>query len=295
MASTTPGATTVAVRALTVRYRGKLALKGVSMTLRDGVTGLLGPNGAGKTTLLRTLATALAPDGGGIDVLGLDPRRPKQRTRIRRQLGYLPQSPGFHPHFTAFEFIDYVAILREMSNRAQRHQEVRRVLSAVGLSEDRSRRVKSLSGGMRQRLALAAALLGDPKVLILDEPTVGLDPEQRLRFRELVADLGAGRTVLLSTHQTEDVTALCNRVIVLDAGTVKFDGSPDSLRQVADSRVWLSDQRCRQAVAGWLTGRGTFRNIGTPPAGADLAPPTLEDGYLLLLDTVPEARKAPAA
>lgn len=286
---------TVSLRDLTVRYRSNLAVDGVSLTLRDGVTGLLGPNGAGKTTLLRTLATALAPDSGGIEVLGLDPRNPRQRTGIRRQLGYLPQSPGFHPHFTAFEFIDYVAILREITRRAERHEEVRRVLSAVGLSEQRGKKTKLLSGGMRQRLALAAALLGDPRLLVLDEPTVGLDPEQRLRFRELVADLGAGRTVLLSTHQTEDVTALCHRVVVLDGGAVKFDGSPDELCQVAHGRVWRSDHRSRQAVAGWLTGRGTYRNIGTPPAGADLVPPTLEDGYLLLLDTVPEDREVPAA
>lgn len=291
----TPGAPTVAVHELTVRYRSNLAVNSVSMTLHNGVTGLLGPNGAGKTTLLRTLATALAPDSGGIKVLGLDPGRPQQRTQIRRHLGYLPQSPGFHPHFTAFEFVDYVAILREITNRAERREEVRRVLSAVGLSEERGKKTKSLSGGMRQRLALAAALLGDPQLLILDEPTVGLDPEQRLRFRELVADLGAGRTVLLSTHQTEDVTALCNRVIVLDRGAVKFDGTPDELCQVADGRVWLSDHRSLKAVAGWLTGRGTYRNIGTPPAGAELVPPTLEDGYLLLLDTVPGNREVSAA
>ncbi|MEV3858711.1 ATP-binding cassette domain-containing protein [Streptomyces sp. NPDC050095] len=286
---------TVAVRDLTVRYRSRLAVNSVSMSLRGGVTGLLGPNGAGKTTLLRTLATAHSADSGDVEVLGLDPRQPQQRTQIRRNLGYLPQSPGFHPHFTAFEFVDYVAILREYTNRAERHSEVRRVLSEVGLSEDRGRKTKSLSGGMRQRLALAAALLGSPQLLILDEPTVGLDPEQRLRFRELVADLGAGRTVLLSTHQTEDVTALCNRVIVLDRGAVKFDGTPDDLSQVAHGRVWLSDHRSAQAVAGWLTGRGTYRNIGTPPSGAELVAPTLEDGYLLLLDSVPENREVSAA
>lgn len=291
----TPGAPTVAVHELTVRYRSNLAVNRVSMTLHNGVTGLLGPNGAGKTTLLRTLATALAPDSGGIEVLGLDPRRLQQRTQIRRHLGYLPQSPGFHPNFTAFEFIDYVAILREITNRAERHEEVRRVLSAVGLSDERGKKTKSLSGGMRQRLALAAALLGDPRLLILDEPTVGLDPEQRLRFRELVADLGSGRTVLLSTHQTEDVTALCHRVVVLDGGAVKFDGSPEELCQVAHGRVWLSDHRSGQAVAGWLTGRGTYRNIGTPPAGAELMAPSLEDGYLLLLDTVPGNGEASAA
>ncbi|MHC0432298.1 ABC transporter ATP-binding protein [Streptomyces sp. O3] len=292
----TTATSSVAVRDLTVRYRSTLAVNNVSMAFQPGITGLLGPNGAGKTTLLRVLATALPPDSGEIEVLGLDPRQAQQRTEIRRRLGYLPQSPGFHPHFTAFEFVDYVAILREITDRRERHQEVRRVLSAVGLSDERGKKTKSLSGGMRQRLALAASLLGNPRLLVLDEPTVGLDPEQRLRFRELVADLGADRTVLLSTHQTEDVTALCGRVVVLDHGSLKFNGAPEELSKVAEGRVWLSRQRSPQAIAGWLTGRGAYRNIGTPPAGAELAPPTLEDGYLLLLDTVPEfSQEVPAA
>ncbi|MFI9254512.1 ABC transporter ATP-binding protein [Streptomyces sp. NPDC053069] len=276
--------TAVAVSDLTVDYRSVRALAGVSFRLAPGVTGLLGPNGAGKTTLLRTLATAAPPGGGDVRVLGHDPRTPQGRLAIRRSLGYLPQDPGFHPSFTAFEFVDYVAILKEMTDRAARHREVQRVLDAVGLPERRGKKIKQLSGGMRQRVALAAALVGDPGFLILDEPTVGLDPEQRLRFRELIADLGAGRTVLLSTHQTEDVAALCRRVIVLDHGTVKFDGEPPALAAVAAGRVWASTERDPRALAGWRTGAGTVRNIGTPPPGAPLLEPTLEDGYLLLLD-----------
>ncbi|MEU9475382.1 ABC transporter ATP-binding protein [Streptomyces sp. NPDC048191] len=274
----------VAVRDLTVDYRSVRALAGVTFQLDPGVTGLLGPNGAGKTTLLRTLATAAPPGGGDLHVLGHDPRTPQGRLAVRRSLGYLPQDPGFHPSFTAFEFVDYVAILKEMTDRAARHREVQRVLDAVGLPERRGKKIKQLSGGMRQRVALAAALVGDPQFLILDEPTVGLDPEQRLHFRELIADLGAGRTVLLSTHQTEDVAALCHRVIVLDHGTVKFDGEPPALAAVAADRVWASTARDPRALAGWRTGAGTVRNIGTPPPGAPLLEPTLEDGYLLLLD-----------
>ncbi|MFF4016736.1 ABC transporter ATP-binding protein [Streptomyces sp. NPDC001843] len=274
----------VVVRELTVDYRNFRALRGVSLSLEPGVTGLLGPNGAGKTTLLRTLATASPPGGGDVRVLGMDPRTPEGRLAIRRRLGYLPQDPGFHPSFTAFEFVDYVAILKEMTDRAARHQEVLRVLDAVGMAERRSKRIKQLSGGMRQRVALAAALVGDPGFIVLDEPTVGLDPEQRLRFRELIADLGDGRTVLLSTHQTEDVAALCRRVVVLDHGTVKFDGEPSALAGVATGRVWNGAERDPRALAGWRTGAGSVRNIGTPPPGATLVEPTLEDGYLLLLD-----------
>ncbi|MFF2960735.1 ATP-binding cassette domain-containing protein [Streptomyces sp. NPDC057963] len=275
---------TVLTRELGVRFRRSVALDSVTLSLRAGVTGLLGPNGAGKTTLLRAVATALVPDTGEISVLGRDPRDPRERTEIRRRLGFLPQDPGFHPHFTAFEFVDYVAILKEMTHRARRHDEVRRVLDAVGMSEHRGRRMKALSGGMRRRVALAAALAGAPELLVLDEPTVGLDPGQRLRFRELIAEIGEGRTVLLSTHQTEDVSALCHRVVVLDHGAVKFDGDPAGLSAVAEGRVWSSAERDPRALAGWRTGTGAFRNIGSPPPDAETVAPALEDGYLLLLD-----------
>ncbi|CAM5405270.1 ABC transporter ATP-binding protein OS=Streptomyces fumanus OX=67302 GN=GCM10018772_29200 PE=4 SV=1 [Streptomyces fumanus] len=223
-------------------------------------------------------------DRGSFTVLGHDPRTARGRQEVRRHLGYLPQTPGFHPGLTAFEFVDYVAILKELTDRRARHREVRRVLEEVGLGEVRGRRIRKLSGGMRQRVALAAALVGDPGFLVLDEPTVGLDPEQRMRFRELIARAGEGRTVLLSTHQTEDVAMLCRRVLVMAGGTVRFDGTPAELTARAAGRVWSSTERDPGAKAGWRTGTGTFRNVGDPPAGADLAEATLEDGYLLVLD-----------
>ncbi|MET8167890.1 ABC transporter ATP-binding protein [Streptomyces sp. NPDC005329] len=269
---------------LTLRFGGTRALDGVSLRLTHGVTGLLGPNGAGKTTLLRVLATAVPPDGGTFTALGHDPGTAAGRLALRRTLGYLPQTPGFHPEFTAFEFVDYVAILKELTDRGARLREVRRVLEAVDLSEVRGTRIKRLSGGMRQRVALAAALVGDPGFLVLDEPTVGLDPEQRMRFRELIAQAGEGRTVLLSTHQTEDVAMLCHRVVVLAQGRVRFEGTPADLTARAAGRVWSSTERDPNALAGWRTGTGSFRNIGDPPTGAALLEPTLEDGYLLALD-----------
>ncbi|MER7178696.1 ABC transporter ATP-binding protein [Streptomyces hyaluromycini] len=277
--------TTVSAAGLTVRYGGTPALDGVTLSLTDGVTGLLGPNGAGKTTLLKVLATAVPPDAGAFTVHGEDPATPAGRLAVRRSLGYLPQTPGFHPDFTAFEFVDYVAILKELTDQGGRHREVRRVLDQVGLADVRGRRIKRLSGGMRQRVALAAALVGGPRFLVLDEPTVGLDPEQRMRFRELIAEAGEDRTVLLSTHQTEDVAMLCNRVIVLAEGRVRYDGTPAGLTARAAGRVWSSTERAPGARAGWRTGTGTFRNVGDPPTGADLLEPTLEDGYLLVLDT----------
>jgi ABC-2 type transport system ATP-binding protein len=275
---------TVSASGLSLRYGGTPALDDVSLRLTAGVTGLLGPNGAGKTTLLRVLATALPADRGAFTVLGHDPATARGRQEVRRRLGYLPQTPGFHPDFTAFEFVDYVAILKEMTDRGVRHREVRRVLDEVGLADVRGKRIRKLSGGMRQRVALGAALVGDPGFLVLDEPTVGLDPEQRMRFRELIAGAGEGRTVLLSTHQTEDVAMLCHRVIVMAGGRVRFEGTPAGLTARAAGRVWSSTARDPGAKAGWRTGTGSFRNVGDPPAGADLLEPTLEDGYLLALD-----------
>ena len=195
------------------------------------------------------MATVLAPDDGRLRLLGWDPHAADERLAIRRRLGYMPQEPGFHRSFTAFEFVDYVAILKEMTDRRARHDEVRRVLDAVGLEAVSGRKIKALSGGMRRRVALAQALLGDPDLLVLDEPTAGLDPEQRLRFRELVSDRTADRTVMLSTHQTEDVAALCQRVVVMLDGQVLFEGTPGELTDVAEGRVWLADARAAERAA----------------------------------------------
>jgi ABC-2 type transport system ATP-binding protein len=261
------------------------ALAGVTFDAGAGITGLLGPNGAGKTTLLRMMATVLAPDAGQLRLLGWDPGKADERLAIRRRLGYMPQEPGFHRNFTAFEFVDYVAILKEMVDRRARHDEVRRVLELVGLEGVAGRKIKALSGGMRRRVALGQALLGDPDLLVLDEPTAGLDPEQRLRFREIVSERSADRTVILSTHQTEDVAALCPRVVVMNDGMTLFDGTPAELTDVARGRVWLAPERAPEAHLSWRTGDGRHRNIGTAPSGADIIEPTVEDGYLLLVGT----------
>jgi ABC-2 type transport system ATP-binding protein len=272
------------VAGITKRLGPTHALRGVDLELGAGITGLLGPNGAGKTTMMRILATVLAPDAGTLRLLDRDPADARARADIRRRLGYMPQEPGFHPRFTAFEFVDYVAILKEHTDRRARHDEVRRVLALVGLTDVAGRRTRALSGGMRRRLALAQALLGDPRLLILDEPTAGLDPEQRLRFRELLSDLGEDRAILVSTHQTEDVAALCPRVVVLAQGVAVAGGAPADVTALADGRVWLSGQRDPGAVVAWRTADGRQRQLGDPPAGAQLVEPTLEDGYLLLLE-----------
>ena len=280
-----------AVRAdgIRVSFGRTHALDGVSLGLSPGVSGLLGPNGAGKTTLLRLLATVASPDAGRLEILGRDPASAEQRLAIRRRLGYMPQEPGFHRAFSAFEFVDYVAILKELTDRRTRHAEVRRVLELVGLSDQRHRRIRALSGGMRRRVALAQALLGDPELLVLDEPTAGLDPEQRLRFRQVISGLGADRVVLLSTHQTEDVAALCRHVVVLHRGRVRFTGSPRQLAGVAQGRVWRTGEPSPGARVSWRTGDGRFHNLGQAPPGATPVEPTLEDGYMLLIGDPTEA------
>jgi ABC-2 type transport system ATP-binding protein len=281
----TPNVSTAAVRTcgLSRRYGSIRALDAVDVTLERGITGLLGPNGAGKTTLLSILATVSEPDAGRVSVLGLDPRDGAERVEIRRRLGYLPQELGYHRHFTVAAFLDYVAILKEITNRRRRAEEVAKVLAITGL-EDRARtRIRALSGGMRQRLGIAQALLGSPKLLILDEPTAGLDPEQRLRFRELLSGLPGNPAIVLSTHQADDIAAICPQVVVLLQGRVQFAGTPAELAGTAAGRVWAAADRDNRAHLSWRGGDGRWRHIGEQPAaGAELLTPTVEDGYLLL-------------
>ncbi len=276
--------TDVRVENAVKRFGSTRALDGMSFESGAGITGLLGPNGAGKTTLLRVLATVMSLTEGRVNILGLDPSSHGDRLKIRRRLGYMPQEPGFHKNFTAFDFVDYVAILKEMTDDRARHAEVERVLGIVGLERVAyKKKIKALSGGMRRRVALAQALLGEPGFLVLDEPTAGLDPEQRLRFREVMSHLGENRTILLSTHQTEDVAALCSRVIVMNHGRGLFAGTSQELANIARGSVWLSDERVPTARLSWRTGEGRYRNIGSAPPNADLVEPTVEDGYLLML------------
>ena len=284
--------TTVEASSIEKRFGRVRALAGVSFGVGPGITGLLGPNGAGKTTLLRIMATVMSPDGGSVRLLGHDPSNAHERLAIRRSLGYMPQEPGFHRGFTAFAFVDYIAILKEMTDARARHAEVARVLGLVGLEPQAAKPIRALSGGMRRRLALAQALLGDPSLLVLDEPTAGLDPEQRLRFRELISEIATRQTVMLSTHQTEDVATLCNGVIVIDSGSVLFEGTPGELAEIARGRVWAAPDRDPRARLSWRTGAGVHRHIGDPPAGAELVEPTLEDAYLLLAGRAQDGESA---
>lgn len=277
---------------LSKSFGASQALSELNLELTTGTVGLLGPNGAGKTTLQRILATVLSPDAGRMRILGEDPTTGAGRLEIRGRLGYLPQEAGLHPGFTAFEFVDYVAILKEMTNRRSRHIEVRRVLQMTELSDQAHRKIKALSGGTRRLVLLAQALLGDPELLVLDEPTSSLDPEQRLKFRAMISRLPTPRLVIISTHQTEDVAALCQTVVVMDAGRVLFQGTCPELVEKARGKVWLADECNPHSQLSWRTGEGRFRHIGDPPAGAEPVPPTIEDAYLLLVGDQAESRVA---
>jgi ABC-2 type transport system ATP-binding protein len=274
-------------------YGGVVALTDLDLELRPGITGLLGPNGAGKTTLIRILATLLAPSAGEVGVNGWRASSVRDRVEIRRRLGYLPQDLGLYPRFTVFEFVDYLAMLKELEDPGERHRRVRAALEAVELEDLARRRIRTLSGGMRRRVGIAQAIVADPELLLLDEPTTGLDPEQRMRFRQLIAGIGEHRTVVLSTHLVEDVAAVCTAVVVLWQGRVRFSGTPSQLRRLADGQVWTSPEDGAGAVASWRTESGAYRVLGARPSpAAEAAAPTVEDGYLLV--TAQSRREAAA-
>ena len=274
---------TVQLRNVSKSFKGTTALDGVTLDLQQGVVGLLGPNGAGKTTLLRILATVLGADAGSVRILGHDPTQGAQRTEIRRRLGYLPQELGYPRGFTAYGFVDYMAVLKEWDEPGPRRQQVRTSLDKVGLTDLSTKRIRALSGGQRRRVGLAQALLGEPQFLVLDEPTTGLDPEQRVLLRQVLAEAGRTATVLVATHQTEDVAALCERVVVLDGGTVRFDGAVRDLVGLAQDKVWLADTQDPRARLSWRTVTGRYRNLGdAAPTNAEIVEATVEDAYLLL-------------
>ena len=268
-------------------YGSTKALLPTDLVLHPGVVGLLGPNGAGKSTLLTLLATVQQPTTGRIVVSGHDVTGSlSERTEGRRALGFLPQEVGFPRRMTAFEFLDYIAVLKEWRHAKDRHEEVRRVLALVGLGTLGSKKVNALSGGQRRRLSIAQALMGDPALVILDEPTTGLDPEQRASLRGLLSEQARTSAVLLATHQTEDVSALCDRVIVLDGGKVCFDGRVNELVETAAGQVWIGPEANHGALTSWRTGTGLVRSIGgAPRPDSREVEPAVEDAYLLMRAT----------
>jgi ABC-type multidrug transport system ATPase subunit len=218
----------VEINDVTRRFGRTQAVAGVTLETGPGVFGLLGPNGAGKTTLLRMMATVIQPSSGRMRLLGRDPGRYGPRREIRRRLGYLPQNLGYYPGFTVAEFVEYFALLKELPPGRAR-QAAATAIERVDLGGRAKAKLRTLSGGMLRRAGIAQAIVNDPELLLLDEPTAGLDPEQRVAFRALLRDLGVRATVIVSTHLVEDVGAACGEVALMDAGKIVFQDTPDEL------------------------------------------------------------------
>ena len=272
---------------------GTRALDGVSLDLPAGMFGLLGPNGAGKSTLMRCIATLQTPQSGsirfdGIDVLADPPA-------LRRVLGYLPQDFGVYPRVSAFDMLDHLAVLKGYAARGERRDAVERLLRQVNLWEVRRKAIAGFSGGMRQRFGIAQALLGDPRLIIVDEPTAGLDPEERNRFLNLLAEIGQNVVVILSTHIVEDVAELCPRMAILAGGRIVADGAPADLTGALQGRVWrkviakeeLEPLRAAtQVIATRLSGGRTVVHVladSSPGEGFTPATAGLEDVYFATL------------
>jgi ABC-type multidrug transport system ATPase subunit len=274
-------------------YRGGInALTDVDLTITSGMFGLLGPNGAGKTTLMRILAGILRPTSGDLYVGEFDGNTEKGRISIKKMLGYLPQELGVYPDLNAREFLDYIGILKGMDNRKVRQSRVNELLDIVSLTNVANRKLKTFSGGMKRRIGIAQALLNDPKLLIVDEPTAGLDPEERIHFRNLLSELAGDRTVLLSTHIVEDIAQTCRNLAILNNGYIIFHGSTADLTHAAQGKVWISTtdgtkpQGDFTIVSTMHMGTSVqYRLVGdlVSPNGAISTEPSLEDSYVLLM------------
>ncbi|MEM0516103.1 ABC transporter ATP-binding protein [Pseudoalteromonas sp. YIC-827] len=228
------------IQGLTKTYsNGVQALKGVNLEIPKGMFGLLGPNGAGKSSLMRTIATLQSADSGSITFDGLDVLNQPQE--IRRRLGYLPQDFGVYPRISAYELLDHLAILKGLDQAKERKEVVEGLLAHTNLYQHKSKSVSGFSGGMRQRFGIAQALLGDPDLLIVDEPTAGLDPEERNRFHNLLVSLGEQKVVILSTHIVDDVSELCPNMAVLAGGEILLKGNPIDLTQQLNGRIWRKE------------------------------------------------------
>ena len=284
----------ISLQELTMTYpSGKKALQGVNLELDSpSLVGLLGPNGAGKSTLMKLLVAGLLPTGGAIRVDG-EPLLRRERA-LKARLGYLPQDFGLYDELTVTQFLDYMGALKGLrDSRAA----IQSAIEEVHLEEKARAKIRTLSGGQRQRVGIAQALLGEPELLIFDEPTVGLDPEERIHFRNLFSRLAQKRLVLLSTHIIEDVQSVCSRLLVLHRGRLRFDGPPEELIRAAEGHVGTFDETGGEREEGLhITARvNTARGVACRavaemlPSYVQPAEPTLEDAYLYLISGEGEA------
>ncbi|NIK39530.1 ABC-type multidrug transport system ATPase subunit [Xanthomonas arboricola] len=289
------------IRALSKTYaNGVHALQGVTLDIPRGMFGLLGPNGAGKSSLMRTLATLQEPDSGSVSLTGTDGSSIDVLTdkdALRRRLGYLPQDFGVYPKVSALDMLDHFAVLKGLTDRGQRKEVVERLLQQVNLWDARKRKLGTYSGGMRQRFGIAQALLGNPQLVIVDEPTAGLDPEERNRFLNLLAEIGENVVVILSTHIVEDVTDLCPTMAIMNKGQVLLTGRPADAIDMLQQQVWrkqvskqaLPDYEARFTVLSTrlIAGHPVIHVFSTdcPEPGFEQVAPDLEDVYFQRLRT----------
>lgn len=250
---------------LTKEFRDMTAVKNVSYTMTTGVYGLLGVNGAGKTTLMRMLCTLLKPTGGSItwdgeDIFEMD-------GKYRKILGYLPQDFGYYPDFTVYDYLMYIASIKGVRPAAAR-QRIKLLLDQVGMKKAAKRKMKKLSGGMKRRVGIAQAMLGDPKILILDEPTAGLDPNERIRFRNLISELAGERLVLLSTHIVSDIEYIANEILLMQGGEIKASGTAEELLSAMPEEVWSLEVE-KKEIERYMRNY-KVSNVKTIPGGAVL-------------------------
>lgn len=283
---------------------GVEALKSVSLDIPPGMYGLLGPNGAGKSTLMRTVATLQQPDSGTIALDDLDVL--DQPAALRKQLGYLPQDFGVYPRISALDMLDHLAVLKGFTQRKERKAVVESLLRQTNLFEVRKKALSGFSGGMRQRFGIAQALIGDPKLIIVDEPTAGLDPEERNRFLNLLSDIGENKVVILSTHIVDDVTNLCPRMAIINKGRIVREGKPADLIAALSGSIWsktvnrdeVEDHKGRHNVISSHLYAGRYRlhvlAASDPGEGFSAQEPDLEDVYFTTLQA-DESETAAAA
>ena len=281
----------IVIKNLSKNYGRKAALKNVSVTIHSGMYGLLGRNGAGKTSLMRILATLSVPSGGEVSMNGISI---KETGKIREIIGYLPQNFSFYRNMSVYDAMDYLGLLSNLPDKIRKERIVS-LLERVNLKENMRTKIKALSGGMRQRLGIAQALLHGPQILIVDEPTAGLDPEERIRFRNLLSEFAEDRIVILSTHISSDVEASCENIGVLDNGKMIWNGATEELVKQAEGKVYLisagkkQDKIIREKYTVLniiASGSGTqYRVLSEtlPEEKHIFQDPTLEDGYMYLL------------
>mgnify|MGYP000599964501 CR=1 FL=1 len=273
---------------------GVKALNNVTLDIPKGMFGLLGPNGAGKSSLMRTISTLQDADSGSITFDGIDVFSDPQN--LRQRLGYLPQDFGVYPRVSAYDLLDHMAILKGIDNKAERREAVDGLLAHTNLYQHKKKAVSGFSGGMRQRFGIAQALLGDPDLLVVDEPTAGLDPEERNRFHNLLVSLGEEKVIILSTHIVDDVSELCPNMAVLAEGEILLEGNPILLTNQMNERIWrktvsqeevIEIEQNLSVISKRLFAGQTIIHVmaDQAPEGFEVAPANLEDVYFSTLHT----------